>query len=84
VRKRGRPRIYADAVIQMLLGLKQVFRLPLRALHGFAQSLRELAFADLPMPTYSTLSRRAQTLPVLLSAFAMWRDIESGRRQHRP
>ncbi len=30
--KRGRPRLYADAVVQMLLGLKQVFRLPLRAL----------------------------------------------------
>jgi Transposase DDE domain len=65
-RKRGRPCIYADAVIQMLLGLKQVFRLPLRALQGFAQSLRELAFADLPVPNYSTLSRRAQTLTVLL------------------
>ena len=39
--KRGRPCIYADAVIQMLLGLKQVFRLPLRVLQGFAQSLRK-------------------------------------------
>jgi hypothetical protein len=28
--KRGRARVYSDAVIQMLLGLKQVFRLPLR------------------------------------------------------
>ncbi|WP_197330913.1 IS5 family transposase [Ralstonia syzygii] len=31
VSKRGRPCVYPDAVIQMLLGLKQVFRLPLRA-----------------------------------------------------
>jgi Transposase DDE domain len=52
----------------MLVGLEQVFRLPLRALQGFAQSLRELAFADLPVPNYSTLSRRAQTLTVLLPA----------------
>lgn len=66
-RRRGRPCIYADAVIQMLLGLKQV-HLPLRALQGFAHSLRELAFADLPVPNYSTLSRRAQTLTVLLPA----------------
>jgi hypothetical protein len=36
-RKRGRPYIYADAVIQMLHGLK-VFRLPLRALQSFAHS----------------------------------------------
>src|SRR5260370_40595121 len=50
----------------MLLGLKQVYRLPLRALQGFAQSLRELAFADLPVPNYTTLSRRAQDLRVAL------------------
>lgn len=48
--RRGRPCVYSDAVIQMLLGLKQVYRLPLRALQGFAQSLRKLAFADLPVP----------------------------------
>lgn len=53
-RKRGRPCVYSDAVIQMLLGLKQVFRLPLRALQGFACSLRKLAFADLPVPIYTS------------------------------
>lgn len=63
---RGRPRVYSDAVIQMLLGLKQVFRLPLRALQGFAHSVRALAFADLPVPNYTTLSRRAQELEVVL------------------
>jgi len=66
--KRGRPYAYSDAVIQMLLGLKQVYRLPLRALQGFAHSLRELAFADLPVPNYTTLSRRAQDLKVRLPA----------------
>ncbi len=50
--KRGRPRAYSDTAIQMLLGLKQVFRLPLRALQGFAHSVRRLAFADLPVPNY--------------------------------
>lgn len=63
---RGRPRLYSDALIQALLGLKTVFRLPLRALQGFAQSLRDLAFATLPVPNYTTLSRRAQTLEVQL------------------
>ena len=53
--KRGRPCIYSDAVIQMLLEIKQVFRLPLRALQGFACSLRKLAFADLPVPNYAAL-----------------------------
>lgn len=48
--KRGRPCVYADAVIQMLLGLKQVFRLSLRVLQGFVESMNKLAFADLPVP----------------------------------
>jgi Transposase DDE domain len=65
-RKRGRPCVYAGAVIQILLGLKQVFRLQLRVLQGLEQSLRELAFAGLPVPNYSTLSRRAQKLEVVL------------------
>lgn len=63
---RGRPRVYSDALIQALLGLKTVFRLPLRALQGFAQSLRDLAFATLPVPNYTTLCRRTQTLEVQL------------------
>ena len=57
--KRGRPCVYADAVIQMLLGLKQVFRLPLRALQGFAASMNKLAFADMPCPT----TRRCAGVP---------------------
>jgi hypothetical protein len=50
-RKRDWPCTYADAAIQLLLGLKQVFRLPLRALQGFAQSQRDLAFSGWPRPT---------------------------------
>jgi hypothetical protein len=68
VAKRGRPCLYADAVIQMLLGLKQVFRLPLRALQGFAGSMNKLAFPDLPVPNYTTLCRRARDLHVMLPA----------------
>ncbi|CAN0627569.1 protein of unknown function [Burkholderia multivorans] len=64
--KRGRPRLYSDALIQALLGLNTVFRLLLRALQGFAQSLRDLAFATLPVPNYTTLCRRAQALEVQL------------------
>lgn len=68
VRTRGRPSVYSDALVQMLLGLKQVFHLPLRALQGFTLSLRKLAFPGLPVPNYTTLSRRAQTLKVALPA----------------
>jgi len=63
---RGRPHVYSDALIQALLTLKQVYHLTLRATQGFAQSLRELAFAELPAPNYTTLSRRAQDLRVAL------------------
>ena len=63
---RGRPHVYSDALIQALLMLKQVYHLTLRAAQGFAQSLRELAFAELPVPNYTTLSRRAQDLRVAL------------------
>lgn len=62
----GSTRVNADSVIQTLLGLKQMFRLPLRALQGFAQSQRNLAFADLPVPNYTTLCCRAQTLQAQL------------------
>ncbi|MGH1507085.1 IS5-like element IS1420 family transposase [Ralstonia solanacearum] len=67
-RKRGHPLVYSDALIQGLLGLKQVFHLPLRALQGFAMSLRRLAYPELPVPNYTTLSRRAQDLQVVLPA----------------
>jgi len=64
--KRGRPQIYSDAMIQAVLTLKHVYHLTLRAAQGFVQSLRELAFGDLPVPNYTTLSRRAQELQVTL------------------
>ena len=68
----GRPQAYCNGMIQMLLTLKSVYRLPLRALQGFAQSLQCLALPALPVPDYSTLSRRAKalrvTLPVLRNA----------------
>lgn len=70
--QRGRPQAYGDGVIQLLLTLKSVYRLPLRALQGFASSLQRLAIPGLAVPNYSTLSRSAKslrvTLPVLRNA----------------
>lgn len=66
--QRGRAQTYCDGAMQMLLALKSVYRLPLRALQGFAQSLRRLAMPSLPVPNYSTLSRRAKALQVTLPA----------------
>ncbi|KAF1016487.1 MAG: IS5 family transposase ISBam3 [Burkholderia gladioli] len=46
--------------------MKTVYRLTLRALQDFTQSLRNLAFPSLPVPNYTTLCSRAKTLDVEL------------------
>ena len=74
--KRGRPQVYSDAMIRAVLTLEHVYHLTLRASQGFVQSLRELAFADLPVPNYTTLSRRAQELQVTLP------EMSSGEPVH--
>jgi IS5 family transposase len=62
----GSPTTYSDLAIQALLTLKAVFSLPLRQTQGLAQSVLHLIAAELPIPNYSTLSRRADTLEVAL------------------
>lgn len=63
----GRPRVYADTTIECALTLKAVFHLSLRATQGFLESVLALLKLELPVPDYSTLSRRqprlAATLP---------------------
>ncbi|KAF1017844.1 MAG: hypothetical protein E5299_00275 [Burkholderia gladioli] len=59
-----RPCLYGDTLIRELLGVKTVYRLTLRALQGFTQSLRDLAFPSLPVPNYTTLWRRVKMLDV--------------------
>jgi transposase len=66
--RRGRPHIYADLAIESLLVLREVFHLPLGQLQGFASSLFQMLQIDLPVPNYSTLSRRAQKLDVKLAS----------------
>ncbi|KAF1004597.1 MAG: hypothetical protein E5299_02370 [Burkholderia gladioli] len=49
--------------------MKTVYRLTLRALQGFTQSLRDLAFPSLPVPNYTTLCRRAKRLMLNCRSF---------------
>jgi hypothetical protein len=49
-----------------MLILRSVYHLSLRATEGFARSLFELMKLALPVPNYSTLSRRARSLSVKL------------------
>ncbi|KAF1012177.1 MAG: hypothetical protein E5299_01235 [Burkholderia gladioli] len=61
---RGCQRLCGDVLIQVLLGVKTVYRRAPRTQQGCTQSLRDLAFSSFPVPNYTTLFRRAQTLAV--------------------
>src|SRR3954466_7921400 len=57
----GQPH-YSDLAITTALTLRVVFRLALRQTEGLIGSVLQLLGLDLPVPDFSTLSRRAQTL----------------------
>jgi hypothetical protein len=56
---RGAQYVYADAAIKCVLTLGAVYHLALRAIEGWARSLFALREVALPVPSSSTLSRRA-------------------------
>jgi hypothetical protein len=64
--RRGAQFEYSDLAIECLLTLRSVYHLALRATEGFARSLFELMEVDLPVPDYTTLCRRAATVPIAL------------------
>lgn len=67
---RGAPRRYAEVAVQCGLVIREVFRLPLRALTGFLDSLVRLLELALSIPDYSTFSRRAAGLTVWIGRLA--------------
>jgi hypothetical protein len=60
----GAPRRYADLAIECALVFKSVYHLSLRAAQGFLSSVVELLRLTLPIPDYSTVSRRQGVLQV--------------------
>src|SRR5215510_5387552 len=60
----GAPRVYADLAIECALVFKAVYHLSLRAAQGFLSSVMELMKLTLPIPDYSTVSRRQGALQV--------------------
>ena len=65
--KRGAQPVYSDLAIETSLTLRLVFKQPLRQTTGLLRSLTALLKLDeLPIPNYSTLSRRGQRLKVSL------------------
>jgi len=65
-RARGGQAKYSEAAITSLLSLRFVFKLPLRAMEGLAQSLVEMAGLDLDVPDYSTLSIKLRQMNIKL------------------
>jgi hypothetical protein len=57
----GQPH-YSDLAITTALTLRAVFHLALRQTEGLIGSILQLLGLDLPVPDFSTLSRRAQSL----------------------
>jgi hypothetical protein len=66
----GAPRVYGDLAIECALVFKSVSHPSLRAAQGFLSSVMELRKRTLPIPNYSTVSRRQGVLHVLGSALA--------------
>ncbi len=63
----GQPH-YSALAIATALTLRAVFRLALRQTEGLIGSIIRLLGLDLAVPDHSTLSRRAETLPVVRPA----------------
>lgn len=58
-KKNGRPFTYSDTAIETLLVLRELFRLPYRQTEGLARSLAKLMNADVPIPDFTLLAKRA-------------------------
>lgn len=64
---KGRPRQYTDAVIFLMLAIKEIFALDLRRTEGFTKCLFAMYGVDLEIPSYTTLSRRLGRLHIHLN-----------------
>jgi hypothetical protein len=64
--RRGHPQDYTDTAILTMATVQEVYRLQLRQTQGLVASVVELLGLDLPIPHYSTLSRRRAQLEVAL------------------
>lgn len=64
--KRGHPRTYSDTAIVTMATLQEVYHLGLRQAEGLMDSIGTLLQLAVPIPHYSTLSRRRATVEVEL------------------
>jgi hypothetical protein len=64
--KVGRPFFYSNLAIESLLLLRELFRLPYRQTEGLGRALVKLMGADVPIPDYTSLQKRAAKLNVAI------------------
>ncbi len=62
--QRGRPCKYSSLAIETAHTLRLVYHQGFRQTEGFMHSIFELMNLDLPVPDHTTMSRRAETLPL--------------------
>ncbi len=65
--KHGRNQTYSDTAIQCCLMIKSIFRLSLRMITDFVQSLIQLSGLSWTAPDYSTLCRRQKQIDITIS-----------------
>lgn len=66
-RKVGRPFVYSDRAIESLLMLRELFRLPYRQTEGLGRTLVRLLQADVAVPDFTSLAKRAAKSNISLS-----------------
>jgi hypothetical protein len=64
--KVGRPFTYSNTAIECLLTIRELFKLPYRQTEGLGKSLIQLLEADVVIPDYSSLAKRAAKLGTTL------------------
>ena len=62
--KVGRPFIYSDTAIETLLMLRELFRLPYRQTEGLGRALVRMMGAEVAIPNYTSLAKRAQKMNI--------------------
>jgi len=65
--KVGRPYVYSDVAIETLLTLRELFRLPYRQTEGLGRSLAALMGANIAIPDFTSLQKRAAKMQVQIN-----------------
>ncbi|AFG40022.1 Transposase, IS4 family [Escherichia coli] len=88
--RRGRGFHYSDSAIETALMLKAVFKLPLRALEGFINSLFKLMKVPLQSPDYSCIREGANKQVIssqadsLIKISRIWADFFPANTSNQP